>query len=296
MADEQSGEMQALAEMGAAAQGAAKDTSAGTLVVRLGYLGAGFAGFAEQPGQRTVAGELRRALETVLRRPCELECAGRTDAGVNALAQYVSLPVYEEELARSGRRLVASLVALTPDDLSIRGLYKASAGFSARFDATCRHYRYRIACGQARPVMAAGHAWWLRGVAELDLEAMRSAATCLLGEHDFRSFCKASSADLLAEAGRSTSRHLSEVSIGRIEEAGEELVAIDVAGNAFLHNMVRAITGTLVEVGRGHRGPSWVAGALAACDRSAAGPTAPAAGLTFERVDYPEGSLAPWCD
>ncbi|WP_448983138.1 tRNA pseudouridine(38-40) synthase TruA [Olsenella uli] len=278
----------------AAGMGALPGGMAATMVVRLGYRGAGFAGFAEQPGQRTVAGELRTALETLLHRPVDLTCAGRTDAGVNALAQYVSLPVTRGELEREGRRLVSSLVALTPDDLSVRGLYKADVSFSARFDALERGYRYRVACGSARPVLSWGHTWWLRSVADLDVDAMGEAASALLGEHDFRSFCKASSAGLLEADGRSTCRRLSAVSVVRAREAGEELVAIDVRGNAFLHNMVRVIAGTLVEVGRGHRDASWVARALAAHDRSAAGPTAPAHGLTFEWVGYPEAALVSW--
>lgn len=278
----------------AAGMGALPGGMAATMVVRLGYRGAGFAGFAEQPGQRTVAGELRTALETLLHRPVDLTCAGRTDAGVNALAQYVSLPVTRGELEREGRRLVSSLVALTPDDLSVRGLYKADVSFSARFDALERGYRYRVACGSARPVLSWGHAWWLRSVADLDVDAMGEAASALLGEHDFRSFCKASSAGLLEADGRSTYRRLSAVSVVRAREAGEELVAIDVRGNAFLHNMVRVIAGTLVEVGRGHRDASWVARVLAAHDRSAAGPTAPAHGLTFEWVGYPEAALVSW--
>lgn len=268
--------------------------AAGTMVVELGYRGADFAGYAEQPGQRTVAGEMRRALETVLRRPVEMDCAGRTDAGVHALAQYVSLPVTADELALSQRRLMASLVALTPDDISIRAVYQAPVGFSARFDAVCRHYRYRVSCGPTRPVMGWDHTWWLRTVPELDVAAMNEAATALLGEHDFRSFCKASSAELLLADGRSTSRYLSVAKVNEVTEAGEDLLAFDVAGNAFLHNMVRAIVGTLVEVGRGHRPVGWVADVLAACDRSAAGPTAPATGLTLDRVDSPADSLTTW--
>ena len=265
----------------------AADAGAGTLVVRLGYRGAGFAGFAEQPGQRTVAGELRLALQTVLRRPVELTCAGRTDAGVHALAQYVSLPVDAEELALPADRLTRSLVALTPDDISLRALYRAPVGFSARFDAQARTYRYRIAAGEARPVLAWDHAWWYRGA--LDVAAMHEAAQVLVGEHDFKSFCKAASAE-----GRPTCRCLERVEVARVEEAGEELVAIDVTGNAFLHNMVRTIAGTLVEVGRGHRDPAWVGQVLAARDRTAAGPCAPAQGLTFVGVRYPEGLLEPW--
>lgn len=258
-----------------------------TLVIRLGYRGAGFAGFAEQPAARTVAGELRRALETVLRRPCELTCAGRTDAGVHAIAQYVSVPVTPEEAALPGSRLMRSLVALTPDDLSVQALFRAPEGFSARFDAVSRSYRYRIAASDARPVLAWDHAWWYRG--ELDVDAMAQAARLLLGEHDFKSFCKASSAE-----GKPTCRYVGRLEVGRVEEAGEGLVAIDVTGNAFLHNMVRTIAGTLVEVGRGHRDPSWVGDVLAARDRTAAGPCAPAKGLTFVWVEYPEHALAPW--
>ena len=260
---------------------------AGTLVIRLGYRGADFAGFAEQPGVRTVAGELRRALETVLRRPCELTCAGRTDAGVHAIAQYVSVPVTAEELALPGARLVRSLVALTPDDLSVQGLYRAPAGFSARFDAISRSYRYRIAASQARPVLAWDHAWWYRG--SLDVDAMAGAARALLGEHDFKSFCKASSAE-----GKPTCRYVAALDVSRVREAGEELVTIDITGNAFLHNMVRTIAGSLVEVGRGHRPPRWLAEVLAARDRTAAGPCAPAKGLTFVGVAYPEDALEPW--
>ena len=259
----------------------------GTLVIRLGYRGEGFAGFAEQPSVRTVAGELRRALETTLRRPCELTCAGRTDAGVHAIAQYVSLPVTDDELALSGSRLMRSLCALTPDDLSVQALFCAPAGFSARFDALSRSYRYRIAASQARPVLAWDHSWWYRG--SLDVDAMAEAARPLIGEHDFKSFCKASSAE-----GKPTCRYVGRLDVSRVTEAGEELVAIDVTGNAFLHNMVRTIAGSLVEVGRGHRPADWLAKALAARDRAAAGPCAPAKGLTFVGVEYPELTLSPW--
>lgn len=264
-----------------------------TLVIKVGYRGAGFAGYAEQPGERTVAGRIRSAVETLLRRPIEMDCAGRTDAGVSALGQYVSIPVTDEELAsREPRRFARSLMALTPDDLSIRGLYVAPREFSARFYAQGRHYRYRIATGNARPVLAWDHSWWCRS--ELDEARMDEAAQLLVGEHDFASFCKASSAQILQDAGRSTCRRIDRIRVSRIDEAGEDLIAVDVAGNAFLHNMVRIIVGSLAEVGRGHRNAAWLAAALEARDRSAAGPTAPAQGLVFESVDYEPGLLRPW--
>lgn len=259
----------------------------GTLVLKLGYRGAEFAGFAPQPGQRTVAGEVQRALETLLHREIALTCAGRTDAGVHALAQYVSVPLCAAELECAGRSFLRSISALVPDDIAPTALYRAPKGFSARFDAVMRGYRYRIAAGVGRPVLAWDHAWWLRGA--LDVAAMDEAAQYLVGEHDFKSFCKAVSAE-----GKTTIRYLECVHVHALEEAGEQLICIDVEGNAFLHSMVRTIAGTLVEVGRAHRDPAWVADVLVACDRKAAGPCAPAKGLTFTSVSYPDGLLSVW--
>lgn len=258
-----------------------------TLVLKLGYRGADFCGFAAQPGRRTVAGEVVRSLETLLRREVDLTCAGRTDAGVHAIAQYVSVPVTADELALPVRRLMHGLSALLPDDISPAVLYHAPKGFSARFDARSRSYRYRIVAGEARPVLAWDHAWWLRS--DLDVAAMGEAASALVGEHDFKSFCKATSAE-----GKPTHRCVMRCDVSEQAECGERVICIDVVGNAFLHSMVRTIAGTLVEVGRGHRSPAWAGEALAACDRKAAGPCAPAKGLTFVGVDYPQELLAPW--
>lgn len=265
-----------------------------TLVLELGYRGGAFSGFAEQEGCRTIAGELRNALETVLHRPIELTCAGRTDAGVHAVSQYVSVPVEGDELLLSGRRMLASLTALCPSDISVRRILRADESFSARFDANARRYRYRISCGRPRPMLLYGHTWWLRAAENLDVDAMNEAAAYLVGEHDFESFCKVSSARMLHESGRSTSRYLSSVNVSCVTEVGEPLVAIDVEGNAFLHNMVRIMTGTLVDVGRGFHDPAWVEQVLEAKDRKAAGMTAPPEGLTFVGVDYPDGMLQTW--
>ena len=259
----------------------------GTMVLRVGYRGAEFSGFAAQPGQRTVAGEFERALETFLRRPVELTCAGRTDAGVHAVSQYVSLPITQDEKSLRGSRVFRGLTAILPDDISVRGIYHAPEGFSARFDALSRSYRYRIVAGEERPVLGWDHTWWLRS--ELDDAVMHEAAQTLVGEHDFKSFCKASSA-----IDKPTHRCVQRISVGRTEELGQEQVVIDITGNAFLHSMVRTIAGTLAMVGRGQRDVAWVADVLAACDRTAAGPCAPAKGLTFVGVDYPEGLLEPW--
>ncbi|MGI6754691.1 MAG: tRNA pseudouridine(38-40) synthase TruA [Atopobiaceae bacterium] len=261
-----------------------------TLVVKLGYRGADFSGFAAQEKERTVAGELGSALETLLKRDVPFDCAGRTDAGVSALAQYISVPLAAHEFTdRTAAKLAKSLVALTPDDIAIKELWWASADFSARFDALQRSYRYLIADGARRPVMLWDHAWWHR--APLDADAMDAAAQLLVGEHNFKSFCKASSCALMEAAGKSLNRCVDSVSVERQELAGEKYLAVDVAGNAFLHNMVRIMVGSLVEIGRGHRDAAWLAHALKAEDRAAAGPTAPAEGLTFMSCAYAPGLL-----
>lgn len=261
------------------------DVLDGTLVFRLGYDGAAFSGFAEQPGLRTVAGEVRRALETFLRRPVDLTCAGRTDAGVHAISQYVSIPAHEEELEIERRRWMRAMVALLPEDINLVEVYHAAPGFSARFDAHARTYTYRIATGDAPPLLTRGVTWWHRF--PLDADAMDRAAQLLVGEHDFKSFCKMASA-----VGKPTCRNVISVSFAAGSALGEEHIAFTIKGNAFLHSMVRTIVGTLVEVGAGRRSPEWVAEVLDACDRRAAGPTAPARGLCFMDVDYDEGVLS----
>lgn len=256
----------------------------GTLVFRLGYDGAAFSGFAEQPDQRTIAGEVRRALETFLRRPIDLTCAGRTDAGVHAISQYVSVPVYETELEVANRRWMRAMAALLPNDIALREVYHAAPGFSARFDARARTYTYRIATGDAPPLLTRSVTWWHR--LPLDVEAMEGAAACLVGEHDFKSFCKVASA-----IGKPTCRNVMSVGFEQGSALGEDHIAFTITGNAFLHSMVRTIVGSLVEVGCHRRDPRWLAEALAACDRQAAGPTAPARGLCFMDVTYDEGTL-----
>ncbi|WP_102372524.1 tRNA pseudouridine(38-40) synthase TruA [Enorma phocaeensis] len=265
-----------------------QEAGEGTIVLRVAYAGGAYSGFAEQPqpGVRTIAGELRRALETFLRRGVELTCAGRTDAGVHALSQYVSFSAEAAELKIPARRWLRAMDALLPRDIAVNAVFHAAPGFSARFDAEARTYVYRIADRPERPVLTRDRVWWLR--TPLDDGAMREAMGCLVGEHDFKSFCKAASA-----VGKPTCRNVMEVGFSRARELDEELLEFTITGNAFLHSMVRTIVGTLAEVGQGRREPGWVAEALAACDRAAAGPTAPADGLVFRAVRYPEGSLTP---
>lgn len=275
--------------------GCADDSPMETLVARVGYKGAAYAGFAEQEKQahvKTVAGELRQAFRTILRRDVELTCAGRTDAGVHARSQYVSLPFSTQEFeGRAASRLVRSLSAVLPEDIRVHELYRAPQGFSARFDARARRYRYHIMAGPVAPLFSADWCWWIRSAKAdvLDVDAMNEAAHILIGEHDFKSFCKAQSA-----VDKPTCRFVMSAGFEHESVLGEDTLVFDIVGNAFLHSMVRTIVGTLVEVGLNRHEPAWVGEVLAACDRNAAGPCAPACGLTFWDVQYPDDVLKPW--
>lgn len=257
------------------------------LALQVAYDGTGYSGFAKQQdaGVRTVQGSLEHALGTLLRREVSTVCAGRTDAGVHARGQVVSCVVESAELeAHPARKLLTSLNALTDDDVSVLGVRRAAPTFSARFDALYREYRYRICLGAAPPLFLRRYAWWHR--APLDVEAMREASARLLGEHDFKSFCKTASAQ-----DKNTVRTLDAVELLWEEHLGERCLVVRVVGNAFLHSMVRTIVGTLEEVGSGRRDAAWVAEVLAARSRDAAGRNAPACGLTFWQVEYPKGSF-----
>lgn len=256
------------------------------------YDGSPFCGFARQPEQPTVQGELEGAFQMIFGHPVETVCAGRTDTGVHALGQVISFELSDEDFARRGlgiqndtpdaKALHAterSLNALTDDKIAVRDLQLRDVGFSARFSALSREYRYFICTSEQPPIFTRGFTWHVPQ--PLDIGAMREAAAYLIGEHDFKSFCLAASA-----IDKPTCRNVMEVDITCDAVMGEPLMCIKVIGNAFLHSMIRAIVGTLVCVGRGKRSPEWVQDVLAACDRRAAGENAPANGLVFWHVDY----------
>lgn len=253
-----------------------------TLSCTVAYDGALFAGFAKQPGQCTVQGELESALAMLFRRPVDVVCAGRTDAGVHARGQVISFDADEAELkGRTLHSLRRSLNALTGEGVAVRSVERRPRGFSARFDACWREYKYYLATGETPSVLTGHTAWWVGP--NLDIAAMERGALHLVGEHDFKSFCMAASAE-----GKPTVRNVSEISISAEEVLGEPHRVITVRGNAFLHSMVRTMVGTLVMVGSGRRTPDWVAEVLAARNRQAAGENAPAKGLIFWSVGYGE--------
>lgn len=232
------------------------------------YEGTDFAGWQLQPRERTVQGELQRALSTVLRESVRVTGAGRTDAGVHALGQVASLES-EANVADS----IRSINAVLPDDVVVRSVGRVPDGFDARRDAVRRHYRYRLHRG---PV-ALDRRFCLEVRPFPDPSLLRAAAGLLPGKRDFAAFASS------PEPGESTDCHLERVDI--IER--DSLLSVEVTANRFLRKMVRTLVGTLLEVGQGKRPPEWVLEVLDARDRRAAGAVVAPRGLFLVRIDYP---------
>lgn len=251
-----------------------------TYSIKVAYNGKPFNGFARQPGQLTVQGEIEHALELLFRRPVETTCAGRTDSGVHARDQVVSFDLDDGELGdRAPSSFERSMNALTHDAIMVSDWRKRAPGFSARFDAKSREYRYFIRADKLPSLFMNDFSWHVSK--PLDAHLMREAAQYLIGEHDFKSFCMAASAE-----GRRTFRFVENIEIFEEEVMDERLVVVKIEGNAFLHSMVRAIVGSLVAVGKGQRKPEWMQEVLDARDRKAAGENAPSKGLVLWSVKY----------
>ena len=201
-----------------------------------------------------------------------VQCAGRTDAGVHALGQVAHLDLDHDPAADTVRD--ALNFHLRPAPVAIQSVARAPTAFHARFDAVGRSYRYRIVNRRAPLTVDAGLAW--RVARQLDADAMHSAAQILVGRHDFSSFRAA-----VCQA-KSPEKTLDRLEVRR---SGDR-IEIEAAARSFLHHQVRNMVGTLVEVGGGKRTGADVAAALAARDRSAAGPTAPPDGLYLMDVRY----------
>ncbi len=244
--------------------------------IDLAYDGAEFAGFAWQPGQRTVQGVLEDALAKLAGAPVKTTAAGRTDRGVHATAQTVhcDLPA-DARLLRDLDRARAALDAICGPEIGVWRVRRVPSTFDARFSATQRRYRYQICDAAAMSPLWRYDTWHL-GPPSLDVGAMEVAGRHLLGEHDFSSFCRRRGDGTLV-------RRIDRLTVRR-ERAG--LVVVVIAGKAFCHQMVRSVTGCLVAVGRGKRPPDWVADVLAARDRKAVGQVAPPHGLTLVGVSY----------
>ena len=239
------------------------------------YDGTDFCGWQRQENGPSVQATIEDALGTMLQAPTVIRGAGRTDAGVHALGQVAHFDA-EARIPPIGYQ--RGLNAILPRSIAIQSVVEAAPDFDARFSARGKLYRYRIWNSQTRSPMQDRYVWQLRR--PLDVASMQEGARALVGRHDFAAF-RASDCER-----KTTERTLARVSVERTAQSSGELVTIEVAGDAFLKNMVRIIVGTLAEVGYGKRAPTDVQRILDGKDRRQAGVTAPPQGLTLVHVDY----------
>ena len=243
------------------------------LLLHIQFDGTAFSGWQEQDGPRTIQEDVRRAIETMVQHDVQLSGASRTDKGVHAEAHAANFKT-ESTIPLEGFR--RGLNANLADDLAIVQVTEVEERFDARYNAVAKTYQYRLQTGPTRLPHHHWNSWYMRN--ELDIERMNEAAELLLGVHKFGAFrargCTSHSAE----------RRMYAIDVER--ETGSPLVVITVTGNAFLRNMVRILAGTLVEVGEHRRTPQSVAHALESQERSDAGITAPARGLTLKTVHF----------
>lgn len=241
-----------------------------TLRVDLAYDGTGFKGYARNPGVRTIQGVLEEALERVTRVPVTTTVAGRTDAGVHARRQVVS---FDTEAEVDVERLERSLRSMLSPEIVVHAVSVVDDGFSARFSATRRHYRYFVDEALV-PDPLRRHRVWHVGEA-LDLEPMNTVASHLEGEHDFASLCR-------SREGKTTVRTVESAAWSR----EGDLTVFDVRASAFCHQMVRSMVALCVMAGKDKLDPATVPTILDSKDRNAARGAAPAHGLVLWEVEY----------
>jgi tRNA pseudouridine38-40 synthase len=241
------------------------------------YDGTGFSGFAPNPGVRTVGGALKTSLERVLRHQVQLTCAGRTDAGVHAWGQVVT---FDAEEGIELDRVVRSVNLMCAPAVVVREATVADESFDARRSATARRYRYTVLNTPTANPLLAGRVWHVPD--PLDLNALRLGCDPLIGSHDFSSFCRKPKVPDGAEAPSM----IRDVRDARWHDLGDGLLRFDIEASSFCQQMVRAIVGTLVDVGLGKRTAGDLRGILDARTRSAASGVAPPHGLVLWEVLY----------
>ncbi|UOQ49424.1 tRNA pseudouridine(38-40) synthase TruA [Gracilibacillus caseinilyticus] len=238
------------------------------------YDGTNFSGYQIQPNGRTVQGKLEAVLAKMHKgEHIRVTASGRTDQGVHAVGQTIH---FDTSLTIPVANWLKALNTMLPDDIVVKDISEAPPDFHARFDVKEKEYRYFILNTKERDLFKRHYCYHVQ--VPLQLERMQQAGKFLVGTHDFSSFCAANS-----NVKGDKIRTITEISI---EEDSAQQIIIKVRGTGFLYNMVRIITGTLLEVGFGLRKPEKVEEIITACDRSKAGKTAPPQGLYLWEVDY----------
>jgi tRNA pseudouridine38-40 synthase len=251
------------------------------IIAVIEYDGTRYHGWQLQNDLLTVQGSLELSLERILGRATRVYGAGRTDAGVHAIGQVAH---FSSDWSRSLGELHRGWNALLPDDISVRRLASVPEDFHARHSARSKTYSYRILNQPLRSPLLRYYCWHVPQA--LKLPSMEAASASLLGVHDFAAFGSPT------DGTPSTVREILDVRWNRDESEG--ILTFSVRGTGFLRHMIRSLVGTLVRVGRGRMSVSDVSRILESCDRSQAGPTAPAHGLCLDSVDYPELNGATW--
>jgi tRNA pseudouridine38-40 synthase len=264
-------------------------------LLKLAYDGTDFSGWqiqtregAEVESVRTVQAIVRRAVREAIREPVHIQGASRTDSGVHAAGQVAAFTRSDapDRVGAPDGSLLAAINARLPEDITALECFPVRPCFQPISDASSKGYRYSLRDGGDRPLWDRRfvHHVRLRPGASLDVDAMREGAALLVGEHDFAAFAKA------GHGRKTTVRTVHACEVARQDDGR---ITIDISGNGFLHNMVRIIAGTLVELGNGRMVVGRVAEALRGADRTLAGPTMPPRGLRLEWITYPPEVLDP---
>ena len=276
------------AEMGTAGRNSA-DTAAGTgadgrrrILLVTAYDGTNYCGWQVQKNGETIEGVLNRELSRLFGAEIAVIGASRTDSGVHALG---NVAVFDTEARMPADKVAYALNSRLPEDIRIQRSLEVPPDFHPRKTACVKTYEYRILNREFELPSERLNSYFFRR--ELDVERMKAACPYFLGEHDFKSFC---SIHTQAETTVRTIYSL-EVLEEELPDLGGRRIRIRVTGNGFLYNMVRILAGTLIQVGLGVYAPEDMEPMLMACDRQAAGPTAPAQGLTLIGMEYPEYPL-----
>jgi tRNA pseudouridine38-40 synthase len=253
--------------------------------IRLSYDGSAFCGWQIQPNDRTVQGDLEKALQMLTGAQVQVTGAGRTDTEVNAI-NYIAHFDLPDEVRIEAAQICYKLNAILSRELTVHEVSITDEEFHARFDARSREYHYFIHFRKDPFCEKFSH----RMRYPLDIDKMNDAAAYLLGEHDFRCFEKTggnntTSICTITEAGWSTYRP-THVELMGAEYSDGDYIVFRIRANRFLRNMVRAIVGSLIEVGRGKKDPSWISELIASGSRSAAGQSVPGNALFFTGAKY----------
>lgn len=255
-----------------------------SVLLTVAYDGRPFSGFVRQPGQRTVADELLTALRDVDPAICEIRGASRTDSGVHAYGQRVA---FDPEKDIPPRGWVLATARRLPPEIAIRRAALVPRGFTPRFESQRKWYRYVVLRDKLRDPFLEGRAWRVEGLDDAAMNRAVAEARLALGTHDFAAF--RSSADQRMNTMRTIERFTVEV-----DGADPRIVRIDVEGNAFMHNMVRILVGTLMDVARKRLEPGAITRALASQRREDLGITAPPEGLYLVAMTLSDEGSSPW--